>query len=291
MKLPPAEGLELGGTNITVIGGTGGIGRALSRRLASNGAQVIVVGQAFRDQNVPGISFVKADLSSIKEAKRVAAELPVESADIVIFTTGIMAGPKREVTAEGIERDLAVSYLNRFAMLDEIAPRQGKDRAQSGVKPRVFIMGFPGTDQKAVVEDLNSERAYKRFSAHSNTVAGNEVLVLQAAKRYPRIDFFGLNPGFVKTNIRANLFGSRALLGVMEWLTGFMTIAPETYADRMAPLLVSRELEGRSGAMFNNKAQAILASPSAKDPKHAEALTAASLQLVARAISSQAKGG
>jgi hypothetical protein len=181
-----------------------------------------------------------------------------------------------------------VSYLNRFVMLDEIAPRLGKSRAKSAVKPRVFIMGFPGTDQKAAVNDLNSERAYKRFSAHSNTVAGNEVLVLQAAKRYPRIDFFGLNPGFVKTNIRANLFGSRALLGAMEWLTGFMTIAPETYADRMVPLLVCRDLDGRSGAMFNNKAQAILASPSAKDHNYAEALTEASLQLVARAISSRA---
>jgi nucleoside-diphosphate-sugar epimerase len=92
LKLPSVESLELGGTNITVIGGTGGIGRALSRRLVSKVAQVVVVGQTFRDQNVPGISFVKADLSSIKEAKRVAAELPVESADIVIFTTGIMAG-------------------------------------------------------------------------------------------------------------------------------------------------------------------------------------------------------
>jgi hypothetical protein len=45
----------------------------------------------------------------MREARRVAAALPAEPLDLVIFTTGIMAGPKREVTAEDIERDMAVS--------------------------------------------------------------------------------------------------------------------------------------------------------------------------------------
>ena len=35
----------------------------------------------------------------------------------------------------------------------------------------------------------------------------------------------------------------------------------EAYAERMAPLLVSPDLEGHSGAMFNRKAFAILPSP------------------------------
>jgi NAD(P)-dependent dehydrogenase (short-subunit alcohol dehydrogenase family) len=279
-----AASLDLKGMKVAIVGGTGGIGRAFSRFMASRGARVVVVGQTFRDCNVPGIEFIKADLSLMREAQRVAAQLPAEDLDLLIFTTGIMAGPKREETAEGIERDVAISYLNRFVMQREIAPRLGKNRPAGAMKSRVFNVGFPGTGQVGQVDDLNSEKKYGRWTAHSNTVAGNEVLVLDAAKRHPHASFFGLNPGFVKTNIRRNLFGSNLLLRVTEWATGFMTISPETYVERLAPLLVSPDLEGHSGAMFNNKAEAILPSPKSREASYADALLAVSGALVARAV-------
>ena len=240
------------GLNTAVIGGTGGIGRSLAQDLAKQGANVLVVGQTFRDAEMTNISFLKADLSLLVDAKRVADEMPAERLDLVVMTTGIMAGPKREVTAEGIERDLAVSYLSRYVILNAIAPRLGRDRPQPRLKPRVFVMGFPGSGQAANVEDLNSERSYGRMKAHMNTVAGNEALVLDVARRFPDIDVFGLNPGFVKTGIRVNSFGSnKLLLKIIEGLAGFMTIEPEVYSTRITPMLVSPDLEGRSGAMFN----------------------------------------
>jgi NAD(P)-dependent dehydrogenase (short-subunit alcohol dehydrogenase family) len=84
------------GLKVAIVGGTGGIGRAFSRLLASRGASVVVVGQSFRDTDMPGIEFIKADLSLMREAQRVARLLPAEDLDLVIFTTGIMAGPTRE---------------------------------------------------------------------------------------------------------------------------------------------------------------------------------------------------
>jgi hypothetical protein len=57
--------------------------------------------------DVPGIEFIKADLSLMREAQRVAALLPAADLDLLVFTTGIMAGPRREETTEGIERDMA----------------------------------------------------------------------------------------------------------------------------------------------------------------------------------------
>ena len=56
-------GLDLNGLQVAIIGGTGGIGRAMSRFMASRGAQVLVVGQTFRDEGVDGINFLHADLS------------------------------------------------------------------------------------------------------------------------------------------------------------------------------------------------------------------------------------
>jgi NAD(P)-dependent dehydrogenase (short-subunit alcohol dehydrogenase family) len=269
---------------VAIVGGTGGIGRAFSRLMASRGASVVVVGQTFRDSDVPGIEFIKADLSLMREAQRVAALLPAEYLDLLVFTTGIMAGPKREETTEGIERDIAVSYLSRLVIVREIGPRLGKNRPAAPMKPRVFIMGFPGTGQAGKLDDLNAEKSYGRWAVQMTTVAGNEMLVLDAAKRYPNATFFGLNPGFISTNIRSNLFGGDTLLyRFTEWMIGLLTPSVETYTERLTPLLVSPDLEGHSGAMFNRKGLAILPTPKLTDSSYVNAFIAASEALVSRA--------
>lgn len=237
-----------------VVGGTGGLGRAISRYLALHGARVIVVGQTFRDQGIVNIDFVQADLSLLHEARRVADLLPAEVADVVIFTTGIFAAPRREVTAEGIERDMAVSFLNRLVMLRAMAPRLGAWGPNGPFKPRVFVMGHPGTGQAGNPKDLNAEADYKAFSVHMSTVAGNEALVLESARRYPALEIFGLNPGIIKTAIRGNFLGEGSLKHrFVEWVIGVFMQSPERYARRIAPLLMTPNISGFSGALFNNK--------------------------------------
>lgn len=276
------ENLDLRGMKVAVIGGTGGIGRAISRFLANRGAAVVVVGQTFRDAGVEGIEFLKADLSLMREAQRVGKALPAESLDMVIFTTGIMAARKREVTAEGIERDMAVSYLSRLVILRELGPRLRKQSPALHGKPRVFIMGFPGYGQKGKIDDLNAEKVYKSWAVHMNTVAGNEMLVLDAKTRYASAMFFGLNPGFIKTNIRSNMLGDRPLLyKLVEWITGVVAPSADDYAERIGPLLVSPDLETHSGAMFNGKGFAVLPSPGLDDTSYLSKFLAASEALIA----------
>ena len=259
LQLESLSALKVKGLQAAVVGGTGGVGRTIARALASCGAKVTVVGQTFRDRDVAGLDFIHADLSSMKEAQRVAKLLPAEKLDLLVLTTGVMAGPQREVTAEGIENDMAISYLSRLVILQEVAPRIGQGRPAGSKRPRIFIMGYPGAGMEGTLGDLNADRAYNNWTVHRNTVVGNEVLVLDGVERYPGVDIYGLNPGFVRTNIRAKMFGRRTFLkSVMETLTKPMTLTPEAYAERIVPLLVAPPLESRSGAMFNNKAQAIL---------------------------------
>jgi NAD(P)-dependent dehydrogenase (short-subunit alcohol dehydrogenase family) len=247
---PPAS-LDLSGKHVAVVGGTDGLGRAIARLAAEAGAEVTVVGRTFRDDGVPRLRFVKADLSSMREATRVGAELD-PTLDAIVLTTGIMAAPTREVTAEGIERDMAISSLSRHAILRELAPRL-RPRA------RVFVMGFPGAGQLGDPGDLNAEKSYGSTAQHMNTVAANEAIVLHATKRYPHLEVFGLNPGLVKSSIRSNMLGAGSLKHrLVEGLIGLLTPTPERYAARVVPLLFAPELEGRSGAMFGKKGTAIL---------------------------------
>lgn len=276
--------LDLTGRKAAIVGGTGGLGRAVARALASRGASVLVVGQTFRDEGVPGIEFVQADLGLMREAQRVGRELPAEDLDLLVLTTGIFAASEREETPEGLERDLAVSYLDRLVLLEELAPRLREHR---GVKPRVFVMGYPGNGQLGTVDDLNAEKAYASFAVHMNTVAGNEALVLHGPRRWPHVAFFGLNPGLVKTNIRANRFGADSWrFRLMEWVIGLFTPTPEAYAATITPLLVSPDLDAHSGAMFDQKGRAIQAS-AGMTPEHVAKLIAASEALAARALAHQ----
>lgn len=278
----PNSSADASKLNVLVVGGTGGLGRAISRDLDAKGAQVTVVGQTFRDSDRSAIKFIKADLSLMREVQRVAEELTPSSYDLVVFTTGIFAAPQRQQTSEGLERDMAVSYLNRLLLTNIIVPKMEGQAGPLG-KPRLVFMGYPGSGQLGDPADLNATKAYKAMSAHMNTVAGNEALVLDAARRYPHLNVIGLNPGLVKTSIRDNFFGKGSVKStLMETIIGWLTPTPEKYAERIVPLLISTDIDRHSGALFNNKGQAILPSDGMTDA-YAAAYVKASDELLATA--------
>lgn len=275
---------DLYGKNIAVVGGTGGIGRALSKHLAAQGAGVTVVGRTFRDAETSGIEFVRADLSLMLEAERVARALPAEKLDLLVMTTGIFAAPQRQETAEGLERDMAVSYLSRLVLIRKLADRLGTARPTGSPRPRIFIYGYPGSSQSAHLEDLNFEQSYAAMKAHMSTVAGNEALVLDSAQRYPDIGVFGLNPGLIKTSIRDNIFGKNSIRHrAMETVIGWLTPSADTYAQRISPLLTTPDLDNRNGLMFDKKGNAIQPSPT-MTPRHVQQIIDASENLLTRVV-------
>jgi NAD(P)-dependent dehydrogenase (short-subunit alcohol dehydrogenase family) len=258
LRLSPIEQLDLSSRKLAVIGGTNGLGRAIAQQALARGAEVTVVGRTFRDAPAARLTFVAADLSSMSEAARVGRELPAESFDVVLFTTGIIAARTREETADHIERDMAIGHLNRLAILQGLSPRLGSARDAGAPRPRVFVMGSPGVGSLGDPDDLNAERNYRPLVAHANTVAANEILVLGAPDRFPGPAFFGLGPYLIKTGIRSNFLGEGSITHkLVETAVGIFMQSPQTYAKRMVPLLFAPELEGRTGLMFGHKAQPI----------------------------------
>ncbi|CAR25432.1 Oxidoreductase [Lachancea thermotolerans] len=254
----PADSLKLAGLRALIIGGTGGIGQGISRRLHAQGASVTVVGRTYRDDDIADIQFIEADLELMSEASRVGRELAGQPFDLVLLTAGIVAGMSREETVEGIERDMAVSFLSRLVILRAILPALESVDTHIVAQPRVFVMGYPGAGVLGDPEDLNSDRTYSPVRAHMNTVACNEALVLDCARRYPCVRFYGLNPGLIRTNIRDNLLAAGSWKSrLVEGFIGYWYQSVDEYAQRTAPLLVTPALESHSPAFFNGKGQAI----------------------------------
>ncbi|CEP63348.1 uncharacterized protein LALA0_S08e00364g [Lachancea lanzarotensis] len=257
----PADKLDLKGLKVAIIGGTGGLGQGLSRFFSTKGAEVTVVGRTFRDTDLENVHFIKADLELMTEAKRVGQELSKRPLDLLILSTGIIAANVRQVTSENLERDMAVSYLNRLVILRTLAPSLADTKADYLKSPRVFIFGFPGTGKTGELEDLNSEGKYSTMKTHMNTVAGNEALVLDSAQRYPKIGFYGLNPGLVKTAIRDNFLGQGSWKSwAVEGLIGWWYPTTTQYAEKIAPMMVAPELNGSGPRFFGPAAEPILPS-------------------------------
>jgi NAD(P)-dependent dehydrogenase (short-subunit alcohol dehydrogenase family) len=282
----PLDTLDLSTKKLLVVGGTNGLGRAIAQTALSKGAEVTVVGRTLRDPEHPRLTFVQADLSSMAESVRIGRELAVEDIDVALFTSGIIAAKVREETAEGVERDVAVSYLNRVAVLGEIATRLGTARPADAPRPRVVVMGSPGSGELGKPEDLNSESDYAALTAHGNTVAGNEALALGADGRFPGPAYFGMGPGLIKTGIRENYLGRDSRLGyrLFEGAIGLFLQSPEKYATRMVPLLFTAQLEGRSGVLLDRRGRPVLPTKGF-DEEHVRSWMDASAALLKSALS------
>jgi NAD(P)-dependent dehydrogenase (short-subunit alcohol dehydrogenase family) len=228
-----------------IVGGTGGIGRACARLIASSGGYTTVVGRTQRDAEVPRLTFVRADLHSMVEAQRVAASLPCEEFDFIFFAAGTIAGAKKATTAEGVEESLAVSALARFVMLQTMRPRLK-------ASARVFVWGLPGSGfyAQAKLADFNSEDGYAGGFGftHANTVVLNEAIVHFYAAQ--GLFIFGLNPGLIKTKIRESLHGGGALGSCLECCLSCCNPSADDYVRRLLPVLLAPALETHTGAMF-----------------------------------------
>lgn len=258
----PITALDLSGQHLAVVGGTNGLGQAIAQRALHAGAKVTVVGRTFRDTSSEQLQFIQADLSSMRESVRVGDELLAETIDVLLFTNGIFAAKTRQVTAEGVERDMAVTYLSRFAIMQRIARRLGTARRDKTNAPRVFVMAAPGGNVLGDPANLNAEPEYSVLKAHTNTVAANEALVVAgAAGEFPGLAFFGLNPGMIKTGIRSNFLGDGSFTHrLAESAIGILGQSREQYAARIVPVLFAPDLDDYNGTMFNNKGQPIVAS-------------------------------
>lgn len=272
------EQLNLTGKRIVVVGGTDGLGREIASLAAKSlGATVQVVGRTFRDANVPNITFKQADLSLTREAARVGKELSPDT-DILVLTTGIMPKATRAVSGEGVEMDMAVSALSRYVMLKE---------AMAGLKPhsRVFVMGFPGAGMRGALGDLNAEKTYAPGMGitHENTVVANEALVHHWAAQGKKV--YGLNPGMVRTNIRANVHGNGFLGSAVETVLSWLTPTPAQYARAIVPAIVAPELDAAPGTMLGQAGQPILPTPALTDPTYVAQWIGELEQLYAKASS------
>jgi NAD(P)-dependent dehydrogenase (short-subunit alcohol dehydrogenase family) len=250
---------------VLILGGSKGLGLASAAILATHGAKCTLVARTEPEEEVPNSTFIKADLSTIVGCRDlVRNKLQGQTFDTVICTMGIMSTKTLQRTSEGIEIDLAISYLSRFVILNEMIAKHMITN-----RKRIIIFGFPGNTLDLVIEnneDLNFEldngKHYSQLHAHKNTVVLNDCLVHELAQRYSDMHVFGVRPGLIKTSIRDNVHGGAAnsLAGaIVEGMLGLFAISPDEFARRcILPLVARSGLNDSTAINFNQRGDVVI---------------------------------
>src|SRR5262249_31875172 len=122
---------------VLVTGSTDGVGRLVARRLADQGARVLIHGRdctrgeqllkEIRAANRGSAAFLPADFSSLAEVRRFAdiVRQECDQLDILINNAGIGSGGsagKRETSQDGHELRFAINYLAGFLLTRGLLP-------------------------------------------------------------------------------------------------------------------------------------------------------------------------
>jgi retinol dehydrogenase-14 len=146
-----AELRSMAGKVCLVTGGSSGVGRATAMGLAALGARLLLVSrdpergrqaaEAIRQATGNAeVEFLPCDLSLQREVRRLAREVSerIPALHVLVNCAGILSLP-RELTEEGIERTLAVDYLDHFLLTALLL-----DRLRAGAPSRVLtVAGSP----------------------------------------------------------------------------------------------------------------------------------------------------
>lgn len=278
------------GKSAVVTGATSGLGYETARALAKAGADVILAGRDDRKgfqtaesigREVTGarVRYEQLNLASLASVAAFAERMrsSMQSLDLLINNAGVMALPRRQLTADGFEMQFGTNHLGHFVLAARLMPllRQAKGPRVVSVSSIAHRSGFID------FTDLQGERFYSPWKAYGQSKLACLMFALELHRKSDR-EGWGLvrnaaHPGFARTNLFASGPG-----GLISLATGFAApLFGQSAADGARPILfAATSTDAKPGAYYGpggigelRGAPALaLIMPQARDPATAAKL-------------------
>ena len=270
----------LKGKVVMVTGANSGMGKEIALALAGMGATLVMVcrdrerGEAARLDVISAtgnqqVELLIADLSSQQSIRRLAHEFTSahDRLHVLVNNAGVTLA-KRSETADGIETTFATNHLAPFLLTNLLLP------VLTASAPARVVTVSSGVQAMGKIdfEDLQGAKSYSEIRAYNQSKLANLLFTYELARRLKgtRVAANALEPGFVKTNLKVPFPFS---------FFSFMRGKASEGAKPTVFLASSPEVEGISGAFFNNKAVATQSSKLSYDEVAARRLWQVSAEL------------
>jgi len=262
---------------VLVTGSTDGVGRVVARRLADQGARVLIHGRdhmrgeqllnKIRAADRGSAVFLPADFSSLGEVRRLAdiVRQECDRLDILINNAGVGSGGsggKRETSQDGHELRFAVNYLAGFLLTRVLLTL-----LMLGKPARIVNVSSLG-QHPIDFDDVMLARGYSGTRAYAQSKLAQIMFTFDLARE--------LDPATVTANC---LHPATYMATTMVRQSGVTPISTvEEGAEAILNLAVAEELDGGSGQFYNGLRPS-KANPQAYDDTACERLRVLSLQL------------
>ncbi len=219
-RLPPVEG-----TVAVITGANSGIGLEAARELAPRGVHQLWLcrnldkANAARDTvlaETPSgkIGVIQMDLSDLDSVAQAAAAVreSVQGIDALINNAGIMMLPSRELTAQGLEKQIGVNHFGHFALNGHLA-----DLVEAKAGRFVSVASVAHKGGVIHRNDVSLEKNYSAIRSYSQSKLANLLYILELDKRLKdsglKSSAIACHPGYSDTNLQTT--GPGAIWGAI----------------------------------------------------------------------------
>jgi NAD(P)-dependent dehydrogenase (short-subunit alcohol dehydrogenase family) len=210
---------SLTGKRIIITGANSGIGYHAALKLARKGARVVLACRdrqrgedalARLDADSPGAHTELAvlDLASLTSVRDFAKQELAQSRplDILINNAGVMAPPKRLLTADGFELQFGTNVLGHFALTALLMPALEQAAAISPDRPRIVTLASIAHKRGRLnFDDLQSTKTYSPMRAYQQSKLADLIFAFELDRRLrsanSRVMSVAAHPGVASTNL------------------------------------------------------------------------------------------
>jgi NAD(P)-dependent dehydrogenase (short-subunit alcohol dehydrogenase family) len=154
---------------------------------------------------------------------------------MLVNNAGVMALPRRQVTADGFEMQLGTNYLGHFALTARLMPLLLRSRAPRVVQVSSVAQRFG----RIRFDNLHGEQGYRPWPAYFQSKLA---MILFARELQRRSDERGwgllstaVHPGYARTNLFSNGPGARSVASVLNRAVG--RVLSQSAAEGARPVL------------------------------------------------------
>lgn len=197
------ENVSLSGKTIVITGGNTGLGKATAVKMASLGANTVLlcksksrgedaVEEIKKLSGNNKVSNIQLDLSSLESIRKGASELRnhVDNIDVLVNNAGVMAIPTRTVTADNFEAHIGINHLGHFALtglLLDLLQKKNNDNTSSrivNVASHAHLFGKLSRDNLM----LDKPGSYEPWPAYGNSKQANILFTHELARRLKNVE-------------------------------------------------------------------------------------------------------